>query len=49
MIKKAKEYKDKVIECLIQKYGMKEIEAIRAICDSYLQDSLGSVKKVVSW
>jgi hypothetical protein len=40
MTKQAKEYKDKVIECLMQKYGMVEIEAVRAIRNSYLQDSL---------
>jgi hypothetical protein len=40
MNKQAKEYKMKVVECLVNKYKLNEIEAMRAIRDSYLEDSL---------
>ena len=40
MTKQAKEYKSKVVECLIEKYKMNEIEANRSICNSYLEDFL---------
>lgn len=40
MNKQAKEYKSKVVECLMQKYKMTEIESMRAIRSSYLEDSL---------
>jgi len=40
MKKLAKEYKSKVVECLMHKYKMSEIEANRAIRISYLEDSL---------
>ena len=37
---KVKEYRSSVLKCLIQKYGLSEFEANKAIRQSYLPDSL---------
>ena len=40
MRKDAREYKESVIKCLVDKYGMSEIFAYKAVKQSFLYDSL---------
>lgn len=40
MTKRAKQYQKNVVNCLMHKYGMSEFEAYKAICSTFLYDSL---------